>query len=307
MMSDIRILAEEFASEFPTAQVRFREAMSSHTTFRIGGAAEAMVSPSDEGQLRTLCALCHSRKIKPLLLGKGSNLLVQDEPLHRLVIHTGLLDSLTLEGDTITAQCGVTLAGLAVFAMEHGLTGLEFAHGIPGSVGGAVSMNAGAYGGEMKDVIVSVTCVSPDGSLHVYENSDCDFSYRHSRFSDGADCIVSASFRLKSGDKAEIRACMDDLMARRKAKQPLNLPSAGSTFKRPPNGYASAMIDEAGLRGKGVGNACVSEKHAGFVVNMGGATFRDVTATMKLVQDTVLRTHGTLLEPEVKIIRDDVP
>ena len=205
------------------------------------------------------------------------------------------------EGERIIAEAGASLGYIASTACNAGLTGLEFAHGIPGSVGGAVSMNAGAYGGEMVQVTESVTFLTPDGELCTVPGAACDFSYRHSRFQNG-EIVVSAVFRLTEGDERAIRDTMAELNRRRREKQPLELPSAGSAFKRPVGGYAAAMIDQCGLRGYRVGNAAVSEKHAGFIVNLGGATCADVLAVMNGVRETVNAQLGVLLEPEIRRI-----
>ena len=205
------------------------------------------------------------------------------------------------QGNQLYAEAGVTLARVAVFAQQNGLSGLAFAHGIPGSVGGAVCMNAGAYGGEMKDVLTSVVWLDRDLALH--ESADAGLSYRHSCFSDTDDMVVRARVRLSPDDPEAIRERMRVLADRRRASQPLELPSAGSTFKRPAGGYAAALIDQAGLKGCAVGGAQVSEKHAGFVVNRGGATFEDVLRLMEHIQETVFRDSGIALEPEVKILR----
>jgi UDP-N-acetylmuramate dehydrogenase len=236
-------------------------------------------------------------------VGNGTNLLVTDGDFRRVVIRLGDRFARTeVRGTVLTAQAGITLAQLAVTAAKNGLAGLEFAHGIPGTFGGAVSMNAGAYGGEMKDAVRSVVYL--DGDLTVKETADPGFSYRHSRFSD-TDCVIlSAALSLGEDDGEAIRERMRTLMERRRASQPLEMPCAGSTFKRPAGGYAAALIDQAGLKGFAVGGAQVSEKHAGFVVNRGGATFDDVLRLMEHIQNAVFARSGILLEPEVKIIRE---
>ena len=206
------------------------------------------------------------------------------------------------EDGTLYAESGATLAKLANFALDQGLTGLEFAHGIPGTVGGGVYMNAGAYGGELKDCIVSVTVLEADGTIKTIEKEDLDLSYRHSRFMNEDSVILGAAFRLEPGDKAAIKAKMTELMGRRRTTHPLDYPSAGSTFKRPREGYAAALIEGCGLKGLSVGGAMVSTKHAGFVVNTGRATARDVKALMAQVQKTVLEQTGISLEPEVRIL-----
>jgi len=272
-----------------------------------------MFFPASQDEMMRLCGVLSDIPVKPLIMGNGTNLLVEDRPLKLIVIKTqGGLGNITQTGEyEITAESGVLLSKLAVFAHEHGLTGLEFAHGIPGTLGGAVSMNAGAYGGEMRDVVASTTALDPGAGSSSwagpYEVSgdEHEFSYRHSRFSDTDSVLLSSVIKLKRGQPEEIRARMDELAAKRRASQPLNLPSAGSTFKRPKNGYAASLIEQAGLKGFSVGGAQVSEKHSGFVVNMGGATFSDVTAVMEHVREEVFRQFGIELEPEVKMIRNN--
>ena len=235
------------------------------------------------------------------VIGRGSNLLVSDGGFPGAVVQ--LADapaSLRREGDCVSAWAGVTLARLAVFAREQGLAGLEFAHGIPGSLGGGILMNAGAYGGEMKDVVVSVRYLDAAGAVR--ETAEPGFAYRHSRFSDSGEIVLGTALRLRPDAPDAIAARMAELWEKRSASQPLSLPSAGSTFKRPATGYAAAMIDGAGCKGLAVGGAQVSEKHAGFVVNRGGATAADVKALMAQVQRRVLEKYGVELQPEVRFL-----
>jgi len=288
-------------AEFPALKLLEGEPMAAHTSFRIGGPAW-MAFPASCGELTALYRFCLAREIKPLLLGAGTNVLAPDVGLDRLVICTRELSQMKDLGDgMIEAECGVSLARLACFARDLGLTGLEFAHGIPGSVGGGVYMNAGAYGGEMCQVVIRTTALLPDGTLWEVEGEEHGFSYRHSVFEETGAVVLKSRFRLTAGDSEVITTKMQELIQKRRSSQPLELPSAGSTFKRPVGGYAAALIDQAGLKGKGVGGAAVSEKHAGFVVNLGGATAADVLATMKLVQEIVQQNSGILLEPEVRI------
>ena len=280
------------------------EPMAKHTSFRIGGPAKRMAFPETREQLVLLTGFLQEAGVDPLLIGNGTNLLVADEGLDTVVIDTSAKLShieLTGEGE-ITADAGVSLAKLALFAWKSGLMGLEFAHGIPGTLGGGVVMNAGAYGGELKDVVTKVTALYPDG-VKVLKPAELDFSYRHSVFSTGEGIVLGAKLKLEPGDKDAIKAKMDELMARRKASQPLELPSAGSTFKRPAGYFAGTLIEGCGLKGCRVGGAEVSPKHAGFVVNVGGATCADVLALIEKVRKTVYDAHGVMLEPEVKIIR----
>lgn len=280
------------------------EPMAKHTSFRIGGPSRRMAFPKTREQLVVLMGFLQDVGVKPLLIGNGTNLLVSDEGLDTVVIDTSAeLSRLDLTGDgEITADAGVSLATLAVFAWKNGLKGLAFAHGIPGTLGGGIVMNAGAYGGELKDVVTEVTALYPDG-VKVLTPAQLDFSYRHSVFSAGEGIVLGAKLKLETGDKDAIKAEMDELMARRKASQPLELPSAGSTFKRPAGYFAGTLIEGCGLKGCRVGGAEVSPKHAGFVVNVGGATCADVLALIEKVRKTVYDAHGVMLEPEVKIIR----
>ena len=280
------------------------EPMAKHTSFRIGGPAKRMAFPKTREQLVVLMGFLQDAGVKPLLIGNGTNLLVADKGLDTVVIDTSAELShidLTDEGE-IAADAGVSLTKLALFAWENGLTGLEFAHGIPGSLGGGVFMNAGAYGGELKDVVTEVTALYPDG-VKVLTPAELDFSYRHSVFSAGEGIVLGAKVKLESGAPDAIKAKMDDLMARRKASQPLELPSAGSTFKRPEGAYAGPLIDQCGLRGYRHGGAAVSEKHCGFVVNLGGATCADVLALCEEVRTIVKEKTGYDLEKEIRVVR----
>lgn len=286
---------------FPTLKLMERECLADHTSFRIGGPAP-MAFPSDCKELTSLYRFCLARGVRPLILGCGTNVLAPDRGLERLVICTReLTRTEEIENGILRAECGVTLTRLACYARDLSLTGLEFAHGIPGSVGGGVYMNAGAYGGEMAQVVVRTEALLPDGSLWLAEGEDHAFSYRHSVFEEKQAVVLWSELQLKKGDSAAITQTMQELIQKRRTSQPLELPSAGSTFKRPAVGYAAALIDQAGLKGKGVGGAAVSTKHAGFVVNLGGATAEDVLSTMGLIQKTVQEQSGILLEPEVRI------
>jgi len=288
-------------TDFPGLLFLDKEPMANHTSFRIGGPAP-MAFPETEEQLVALYRYCIDRQIKPLILGAGTNVLAPDAGLERLVISTKKLAGLKDCGNgEVEAQCGVLMAKLACFARDLGLTGLEFSHGIPGSVGGGIYMNAGAYGVELCQVAVHTTALLPDGTIWEAAGEEQDFAYRTSGFQKRNAVVLRSRFRLQAGDREVISARMQELAAKRRASQPLELPSAGSTFKRPVGGYAAALIDQSGLKGKGVGGAAVSEKHAGFVVNLGGATAADVLATMELVQKAVWDDSGIRLEPEVRI------
>ena len=294
------------AEYLPDLKVACDEPMSRHTSFRVGGPAKRMAFPSSGEQVVLLLDYARACGARPLVIGNGTNLLAPDAGLNRLVIDTSVGLNRLEEGSepgTLTAEAGVSLARLADFACKQGLTGLEFAHGIPGTVGGAVCMNAGAYDGEMKRVIESVTVLFPEEGIRTLSCGEMDFSYRHSLLSDHPDAVVlRASFRLAPGEPEAIREKMRELMARRKASQPLEYPSAGSTFKRPAGYFAGTLIDQCGLKGLTVGGAQVSEKHAGFVINTGTATAADVLEVIRQVQDRVFAEKGVRLEPEVRII-----
>ena len=288
----------------PDLEVLQDEPMSRHTTFRIGGPAKRMAFPSSREQLVLLMSFAKDYGANPLVIGNGSNLLVPDEGLDRLVIDTSAnLNRVERgSGNTVLADAGATLARTADLACKSGLTGLEFAHGIPGTVGGGVCMNAGAYGGEMCQVVTEVTALYPDG-IRRFTGGQAEFAYRHSRFLEDGAVVLGAVVRLNPDDPAAIRQRMDDLMARRKASQPLEWPSAGSTFKRPEGYFAGTLIEQTGLKGLTVGGAQVSTKHAGFVINVGGATSADVEELIRQVQQAVYAAHGVHLEPEVRIVR----
>ncbi|MBQ4040931.1 MAG: UDP-N-acetylmuramate dehydrogenase [Oscillospiraceae bacterium] len=301
---DIYFSAEKFILEnFPDSVILKDEPLKKHTSFKIGGCVPMLVIPESATAVGEIYRFFKTNGITPLVIGNGTNILAEDCELPFPVIKThGKAEGVRLISDTeIEADCGITLAQLAVFAQKNGLTGLEFAHGIPGSLGGAVYMNAGAYGGVMAHVVTKTSALGNDGIYEVV-GDEHDFSYRHSVFSDRNDIILSTVIKLEHGDKAEISAKMEELASKRRASQPLNMPSAGSTFKRPANGYAAAMIDQCGLKGYTVGGAQVSEKHAGFVVNCGDATFDNVMGVIHHVRETVKAKFDTYLETEVKII-----
>ena len=283
------------------------EPMSRHTTFRIGGPADRLVKAPSLAALRQLLALLREERLSLLVLGNGSDLLVADKGIRGVVLALeGDFKAVTLgpDGRTMTAGAGASLSTLCAAARDRSLTGLEFAWGIPGSVGGGVRMNAGAYGGELKDVLVCVTHLTREGKVETLPVEALDLSYRHSRYTDTEDVILSADFRLAPGDPAAIAGQMDDLMGRRKAKQPYDMPSAGSVFKRPVGGYASALVDQCGLKGASVGGAQVSPKHAGFIVNTGGATCADVLALVERIQREVRAQTGVSLECEIIPVGD---
>ncbi len=287
----------------PGLELRQEEPMADHCSFRVGGPAAVMALPRSAEELEELCVLLRRAGVRPLLIGNGTNILPPDGRLDRFVVASCPgVGQVTVEGNAVTADCGATLSAAALAAADAGLTGLEFAQGIPGSVGGGVVMNAGAYGGELKDTVTETVYLDEELLRRSVRGAEHDFAYRHSVFSGRETVILRTTFSLSPDDRETIRARMRDLAARRRASQPLDVPSAGSTFKRPVGGYASALIDQAGLKGFAVGGAMVSEKHAGFVVNAGGATCADILRLMEHIQRTVLARSGVALEPEVLIL-----
>ena len=277
--------------------------MKNYTSFKVGGPAELFLSPEDAGQTAKLVRFCEKEEIPVFVLGKGSNLLVSDRGIKGAVIYTGKQCGISLvDENTVRAQSGASLAQLCTFALENSLSGLEFAYGIPGTVGGAVFMNAGAYGGEMKDVLLNSEYVSTDGTSGELDNEAMELSYRHSAYENSNLVITAASVRLAPADRNEIKSTMNDILARRKEKQPLEYPSAGSTFKRPEGNFAGALIEQCGLKGVSVGGAQVSEKHAGFIINRGGATAADILSLIKHVQARVKAQTGVSLETEIRLI-----
>lgn len=294
--------AKDLNAAFPGTAVFFGEPMRKHTTFRVGGTVSLFAEPKSIEAFVWAARELQRRDLPRLVMGNGSNLLFSDRPHTLAVLSTARLDTVRLSGDSLISGAGVLLSRLASAAAEACLTGLEFAHGIPGSLGGGIYMNAGAYGGELRDVIEAVTYLDAGGALRTVPRAECDFGYRHSRFQGAGDTILSAVLRLRPGDPKEIREKMDDLSRRRREKQPLNFPSAGSTFKRPQGDFAARLIEAAGLKGLTVGGAQVSEKHAGFLINLGNATAEDILSLMDQVRERVYLTSGITLEPEVRII-----
>ena len=287
----------------PGLELRCDEPMAKHTSFRIGGPAEMMAFPKNREELAQLLNASSLLDVKPAILGAGTNVLAPDCGIDGLVIC--LKDCLggmeQVDETSVRIGAGITMSRAAVFAAGLGLSGMEFAHGIPGTVGGGVYMNAGAYGGEICQICETVDVMYPDGSICTLSNEEMEFSYRHSRLEDESAIVLAATFRLQPKPEEEIRDTMRQLMAKRSASQPLDMPSAGSAFKRPVGGYAAALIDQTGLKGYAVGGAAVSEKHAGFVVNLGDATAADVRALLQDVSDKVFENTGIRLEPEVRI------
>ena len=302
-MMEMTTFQQQIADLFPNLELRFNESMAKHTSFRIGGPAEVMALPKSGKALSEILKKTKALSIHALILGAGTNVLAPDAGIPGLVICLkDALDGMEqLDKTRIRVYAGVTMTRAAVFAAERNLGGLEFAHGIPGTVGGGVYMNAGAYGGEIKDICESVDVMDDAGNLKTLSAEEMGFAYRHSCLEDQGGVVVSAVFKLIPKPCAEVRALMQELIGKRKASQPLDLPSAGSAFKRPVGGYAAALIDEAGLKGFRVGDAAVSEKHAGFAVNLGNATAEEVKSLLRQVSDIVFEKSGIRLEPEVRI------
>lgn len=284
-------------------KVLVQEPLSGHTTFRIGGPADYFVMPSDEKELAAVIELCRQEEIPWFVLGNGSNLLVGDRGYRGVVIQLYKnFDQVVIEGTTVKAQAGAMLIRAAREAGKAGLTGLEFASGIPGTIGGAMVMNAGAYGGEMKDVVSAVTVLTPEGEVKTLTGEEMDFRYRTSVVESKKYIVLEAVMELKKGDPVQIQEQMQEFLARRKEKQPVEYPSAGSTFKRPQGYFAGKLIMDAGLRGYRVGGAQISEKHCGFVINTGGATAAEVQQLIRDVSEKVKEQFGVELEPEIKRI-----
>ena len=280
------------------------EPMSRHTSFKIGGPADIFVRPASVDALALAAAKCLECEVPINVIGSGTNLLVSDLGVVGAVIFTGGLADVTNDGsEIIKCMAGAKVSRVCSIALENGLSGLEFAWGIPGSIGGAVYMNAGAYGGEMKNIVKQCTYITRSGELITLENKDIKFGYRNSVFHTNGGIIVSAVLALSFGDKNEIREKMDDLIGRRKEKQPLEFPSAGSTFKRPEGYFAGTLIEQCGLKGFSVGGAAVSEKHAGFVINKGGATCDDVLRLVDIIKQRVFDETGVSLECEIKMLK----
>ncbi len=285
--------------EVTKTEYRENEPMCEHTSFKIGGKADIFIMPAATCVLAKIIALLDCEKISYFILGKGSNLLVSDKGIEGVVISLNKLDGIKVTDNEIIAEAGASLMAVCIAARNAGLSGLEFAYGIPASVGGVMFMNAGAYGGEMADVVKCAEYVDVEGNIETIQKEDMDLGYRKSVFKKGGKIVTSVTFKLTEDNSQEIKNRMDDYMSRRRSKQPLEYPSAGSTFKRPEGYFAGALIEKNNLKGVTVGGAQVSEKHAGFVINCGNATCEDVKMLMKKVQETVLKSDGVLLEPEV--------
>lgn len=294
---------QKIKQQLTTGTLLEQELMSRHTSFRIGGPADYFVEPASVDELAGVLSLARQEKVPFFIVGNGSNLLVSDEGFRGMIVHTGgSLRSISVEGDVIYAQAGALLGAVAGAALEAGLTGMEFAAGIPGTLGGAVCMNAGAYGGEMKDILLDAEVLTQDGERLVIPVEELDLSYRHSIIFEKNYIVLAAHIRLSRGDKTQIRNRMNELAGARKEKQPLEYPSAGSTFKRPEGYFAGKLIQDARLKGYTVGGAQVSEKHSGFVINRGGATAEEVRFLIRQVRSKVKQQFGVELEPEVRML-----
>ena len=302
-MLNITEFIDMISDKIPNLELKKDVPMSRLTSFRIGGPVDCAAYPKTEAELSQLLKLCAEAGIEPVILGAGTNVLAPDAGLRKLVIVLkDALEGMEQIGETsIRVMAGVTMSRAAVFAAGLNLGGLEFAHGIPGTIGGGVYMNAGAYGGEIKDVCTRVRIMEMNGEARWITGEEAAFSYRHSAIEDNPWIVVAAEFQLTPTPEEEVWAKMKELIGKRRASQPLDLPSAGSAFKRPVGGYAAALIDQTGLKGFQVGGAAVSEKHAGFVVNLGGATAADVQELLQQVSDKVFERTGIRLEPEVRI------
>ncbi len=298
---------KELISQLDRANIAYKcnEPMKNHTSFKTGGNASVFISPKNESELSEVLKSINSLGMKPFILGNGSNLLVNDDGITDrpvICIGDGFSEIKLIDENTIEVGAGASLTLLCRFALENSLTGLEFAFGIPGSCGGAAYMNAGAYGGEMKDVVVRCNHIDFQGIKGSFDAEKLDFGYRHSIYSDSELVITSVVLTLGKGNKEEIHAKMKELMQRRRDKQPLEYPSAGSVFKRPEGYFAGALIEQSGLKGKRIGGAMVSEKHAGFIINYDNATTKDVLDLVKFCQDTVKEKFGVMLEREIKTV-----
>ena len=301
-----QLFCQKLKKQLTAGTLLEREPMSKHTSFRIGGPADLFVQPANEEELWNALHLARQEKVPFFIMGNGSNLLVSDEGFRGMILHTGgMLKDISVEGDVIYAQAGALLSTVAKTALEHGLAGMEFAAGIPGTLGGAVCMNAGAYGGEMKDILLDAEVLTQEGERLVLPVEELNLSYRHSVIFEKNYVVLAAHIRLSRGDTAEIKNRMNELAGARRDKQPLEYPSAGSTFKRPEGYFAGKLIQDAGLKGYTVGGAQVSEKHSGFVINRGGATAEEVRFLIRQVQQKVRSQFGVELEPEVRMLGFD--
>lgn len=298
----VKVLLEQI----PESMIKIDEPMKNHTSFKIGGPADIYLAPSTVEELTFALKVCKENNIPYFIIGNGSNLLVKDGGYRGVMIHVFRnMNEIRVEGNELYAQAGALLVKVANTALDHSLTGFEFAHGIPGTIGGAVYMNAGAYGGEMKQVVLSADVINQDGELITLTNEELELGYRTSRIQTADMIVIGARIGLEKGNYDEINDTIKDLAHRRRTKQPLTVPSAGSTFKRPEGHYAGKLIMDAELRGFRIGDACVSDKHCGFIVNLGEATSKEVIELIRHIQCTVKEAFDQDLHPELKIIGED--
>ena len=296
-------LAEKIAG---TKNTKLNELMKNHTSFKVGGPADILVTPESAEQIIEIVKLCHEKNIPLFVMGNGTNLVVSDKGIRGLVLKIfDKFNSIEVNGNSIIVQAGALLSTVSNIALEHQLSGLEFASGIPGTLGGAIAMNAGAYGGEMKDVAVRTRYIDCKGHVKVVEGEQHRFEYRRSIIQKEGGIVLNSELQLKKGTGSEIKAVIDDLTMRRKEKQPLEMPSAGSIFKRPEGYYTGKLIEECGLKGYRIGGAEVSAKHCGFIVNAGGASASDIKELIRYIQDTVKARYGVELQTEVKIVGEE--
>lgn len=307
-MLDILTLLQHLDREYPHFVYLRSPLLSQYTTMKVGGEAPLMLIPQNISEIILMLTLCQEYYLPYFILGKGSNLIVNDEGVDLVLISMTKLDRITVnpaDSTLITAEAGVSMEALAAFALKYERKGLEFAHGIPGTVGGGVFMNAGAYGGEIKDVLVSSLVLDLEGCQKVLSRQEHQFSYRKSRMSQSQEIILQSSFRLEKGKSQDISALMQDLKDQRKSKQPLEFPSAGSVFKRPEGYFVGKLLTDAGLKGYTIGGASVSEKHAGFIINTGKAKSQDILDLIAHIQKTIKHKFNVYLEPEVKFLEKD--
>lgn len=302
---DINKITNLLSTKIPNEKILLNEPMKKHTTFKIGGPADIFLKPTSIEELASAVKICNRHEVPYYIIGNGSNLLIEDAGYRGVIIQIGEnFSAIKVEGNRLVVESGALLLDIANTALAHSLTGFEFAHGIPGTLGGAVTMNAGAYGGEIKDVIVSSTVLDQEGNVQVLSKEELELGYRTSRVQKNNMIVLSATLELALGDKTAIEETMKDLLQRRTDKQPLERPSAGSTFKRPEGHFTGKLIMDAGLRGYQIGGAMVSEKHCGFVVSDGTATFEDVIALIEHIRFTIKEKFNVVLEPEVRIIKN---
>ncbi len=302
-MLEKELLAREIEKIAGQENVKLDEPMKNHTSFKVGGPADILVTPVSVSQLSQILKLCKNKSVPVFVMGNGTNLIVRDKGIRGVVVKIfDNLNQFTVKDDIITAYAGILLSRVSTIAYENGLTGLEFACGIPGTLGGAVAMNAGAYGGEMKDVVVETEYMDKDGEIRVVRDDGHQFGYRTSFIQKNSGIVIKTLMKLKKGNKEEIKALMDDLTQRRQEKQPLEMPSAGSIFKRPEGYFAGKLIEDCGLRGHRIGGAEVSQKHCGFIVNTGDAKAKDILDLIEYIRNTVKMKFGVDMQTEVRIV-----